>query len=81
MAKLGSWRNWLAQESYTLKVGGSSPSLPTRSRIATLIVGRTAGAYDGSGVATAERSRKQVSELPMVEVELVSQRGSETISV
>lgn len=24
-----SWRNWLAQESYTFKVGGSSPSLPT----------------------------------------------------
>ena len=26
---MGSWRNWLAQESYTFKVGGSSPSLPT----------------------------------------------------
>ena len=26
---LGSWRNRLAQESYTFKVGGSSPSLPT----------------------------------------------------
>lgn len=23
------WRNRLAQESYTFKVGGSSPSLPT----------------------------------------------------
>lgn len=27
--KLGSWRNWLAQKSYTLKVRGSSPLLPT----------------------------------------------------
>lgn len=26
---MGSWRNRLAQESYTFKVGGSSPSLPT----------------------------------------------------
>ena len=27
---MGSWRNWLAQESYTLKVAGSSPALPTK---------------------------------------------------
>ena len=27
---MGSWRNRLAQDSYTIKVGGSSPSLPTR---------------------------------------------------
>ena len=26
---MGSWRNRLAQDSYTIKVGGSSPSLPT----------------------------------------------------
>ena len=26
---MGSWRNWLAQESYTFKVTGSSPVLPT----------------------------------------------------
>lgn len=26
----GSWRNRLAQESYTFKVDGSSPSLPTK---------------------------------------------------
>lgn len=26
---VGSWRNWSAQESYTFKVVGSSPSLPT----------------------------------------------------
>lgn len=29
--KLGSWRNWLAQKSYTLKVRGSSPLLPTKN--------------------------------------------------
>ena len=28
-------------------------------------------AYDGSGVATAKRSHKRVSKLPMVEVELL----------
>ena len=27
---MGSWRNWLAQESYTFKVNGSSPLLPTK---------------------------------------------------
>lgn len=27
---MGSWRNRLAQESYTLKVEGSNPSLPTK---------------------------------------------------
>lgn len=26
---MGSWRNWLAQESYTFKVGSSSLPLPT----------------------------------------------------
>ena len=30
---MGSWCNWLAQESYTFKVGGSSPSLPTNNYI------------------------------------------------
>ena len=30
---MGSWRNWLAQESYTFKVGGSSPSLPTMKEV------------------------------------------------
>ena len=28
---MGSWRNRLAQESYTFKVVGSSPALPTRN--------------------------------------------------
>ena len=32
-SSLGSWCNWLAQESYTFKVGGSSPSLPTNDVI------------------------------------------------
>lgn len=27
---MGSWRNRLAQESYTFKVNGSSPLLPTK---------------------------------------------------
>lgn len=27
---MGSWRNRLAQESYTFKVVGSSPALPTK---------------------------------------------------
>ena len=30
---MGSWRNRLAQESYTLKVVGSSPTLPTTTTI------------------------------------------------
>ena len=28
-----SWRNWLAQESYTFKVVGSSPTETTRIRL------------------------------------------------
>jgi hypothetical protein len=36
-------------------------------------------AYDGSGVATAKRSYKQVSELPIEVVEQVILRRSETI--
>ena len=50
---------------------GSTPTASTHSRIATLIVGRNGRAYDGSGVATAKRSRKRMSKLPMVEVELI----------
>ena len=30
---MGSWRNRLAQESYTFKVTGSSPVLPTQNQI------------------------------------------------
>ena len=32
---MGSWRNWIAQESYTFKAVGSSPSLPTIKDIIT----------------------------------------------
>ena len=34
---MGSWRNWSAQDSYTIEVGGSSPSLPTIKRIIIII--------------------------------------------
>ena len=34
---MGSWRNRLAQDSYTIKVGGSSPSLPTIKKIVIII--------------------------------------------
>lgn len=34
---MGSWRNRSAQDSYTIEVGGSSPSLPTIKRIVIII--------------------------------------------
>lgn len=34
---MGSWRNRLARDSYTIKVGGSSPSLPTIKRKVIII--------------------------------------------
>ena len=34
---MGTWRNRLAQDSYTIKVGGSSPSLPTIKKIVIII--------------------------------------------
>lgn len=55
---------------------GSTPTASTHSRIATLIVGRNGRAYDGSGVATAKRSHKRVSKLPMVEVELFMEKAT-----
>lgn len=38
---MGSWRNWLAQESYTFKVAGSSPALPTKSNTSTGLKSRS----------------------------------------